>query len=552
MSLKAKRIVSILLTAAFAIAMLTSCSVVNEDPVILKVAGRQYTYKDYTEIFNNNIYTYVYSGGEAEYCPNYAELSSTERLKKFQDYAYEQLIEQAAKDYLIEEYKLESKLTDDDKKAIEENVNEALEQSASSYENDVQESSTTLDEMKDKGYKLTDEEQSSIETTANTQIEAAVAAKMSTGDASGSDAANSDTAASDTTKSDDTAKSDDTTGSDSAVSYMTREDAEKAVAEEAGFKTFDEYKASVKEDVEFDLYFAYYKKDAAMDAYKKSFDNKKDETFESHKKDVEETEKLAYLRDTKLPEELTSGGVTDDQANEYYNKKVAEYKTMADEKASDYYSYLNEATENGDIVWYTADGYYFVKHILIKNVEDDTAASDTTESGKANVDPAVQKKVENDLEKVKAETSEEKKLAEFDKLVEKYGEDPGMQQEPAKTSGYLMGDGNSMVKEFSDACEKLYNNGKGKIGDISEAVVSEHGVHYIQLVSKLEAGEAGYESVIDEAKKGATEEYKTEQIEKTIAETMKKISITKYEARIRSVGNGYEDMYFGNSTQIGG
>ncbi|MBQ9949534.1 MAG: hypothetical protein IJO93_02305 [Clostridia bacterium] len=567
--LKVKRIASIVLVAAFAVAMLASCSVVNDNPVVLKVGSRTYTLSDYVELFEQELYTYVYNGGEAVENPEYMTQDSTERLVAFQDYVYEKLVDMAVKNYIVEEEKLAEKLTDEDKDAIEEKVNEQLEANASQYESDVTESSTTLEDM-EKLYTLTEEEEKSIDETADKQIETEVAEKL---------AVKEDTSSSDDVEaSDDTAKSDDTAASgeteDEEAEPMTKEEAQQAVAEEAGFDTFEDYVESVKEEVRFDLYFAYYKKDMAMKEYKKSFE-KGETTYDETVEEIREEVTEEYLRDTTLPEFLAADyEVSDEEAEKYFNDKVAEYKENAEaEKANTYYKYLDDAMKNEKTVWYLADGYYYVKHILLKNEETDTKASDTaksedakasdvagsdaegsdaTESEKtANVSEDLIEEVEKAIAELEKETDETKKLEGFDALIEKYGEDPGMQNEPGKTMGYLMGAGHSMVEEFGDASEALYNDGEGKIGDISEGVVSDHGIHYIQLVKVLEPAEVKFADVKEEVIEEVTEANRETVIKEKIDTRKKDIDIKDHVDRIRSCGSQVADMYFGKQASTG-
>lgn len=92
------------------------------------------------------------------------------------------------------------------------------------------------------------------------------------------------------------------------------------------------------------------------------------------------------------------------------------------------------------------NGYICAKHILITKT-DENAAKKINE---------VSKKIKN--------------KADFDKLIEEYGEDPGMQSNP---DGYIFTKG-EMVQEFEDAAFAL------KEGEISGAVESSYGTHFIK------------------------------------------------------------------------
>lgn len=74
--------------------------------------------------------------------------------------------------------------------------------------------------------------------------------------------------------------------------------------------------------------------------------------------------------------------------------------------------------------------------------------------------------------------------ADFDALVEEYGEDSGMKVSPAKEQGYLVSENDtSYVQEFKDAAMAL-----AKVGDVSPAVRTSFGVHFIQYASDVEEG----------------------------------------------------------------
>lgn len=579
--MKIKRIVSILLVAVFALAMLSSCNVVNDNPMVLKVGDQKYYLQDYTDIFSAEIYNYVYNGGENE---EYKTLSSAERLKKFQDYCYDKLIDMAVEDYLIAENKLADKLTDEDTAAINALVEETLADNAASLESSITEDSTTLAKMQEK-YELTDEEKESIPEKANEAVEAAISAKIN----ELNEAASSDEAV---------AGSDDTTGSDADKREATREDAIAAILEENELDSLEAYTKKQEEEAEFDLYFAKYKKDAAVEKYKEQVEKDNDKTYDEYKKDIFEEKKVDYLRDTKLPEFLgTEFKLEDGAAKEYYDEKVKEYKDEYAEDTSGFYNLrvaadtteYDDDEETSSIVYVTPEGFYYVKHILLKNEEtsasdaaatsgdvkasDDTDASDdatspedttpsddatssdditgsgTAEPLTANVSRERIDEVETELDRVRNLEKTEDKLAEFDKLVEKYNEDEGAGTEPYKTTGYLMGNGNSMVEQFAEAADKLYDGGNGEIGSISEAVISEFGIHYIQLVSILKPGEIEFEEAKATIEEQLTAEGQDKLISDKLAEAKKDVKIDDHlKSNIRSAGYGYQDMYFGSNS----
>ena len=97
---------------------------------------------------------------------------------------------------------------------------------------------------------------------------------------------------------------------------------------------------------------------------------------------------------------------------------------------------------------------------------------------------AIQPTVDEVLEKISAGE-------DFDALIEQYGQDPGMQSSPAKEDGYpVSADSTNWVTEFRDAAMALEN-----VGDVSEPVRSEYGIHIIKYVSDAAEGEVGLDAV---------------------------------------------------------
>ena len=73
---------------------------------------------------------------------------------------------------------------------------------------------------------------------------------------------------------------------------------------------------------------------------------------------------------------------------------------------------------------------------------------------------------------------------DFDALIETYGEDGGMNSEPAKSRGYLVCDGLTLfVQEFQDAAMALEN-----VGDVSGLVKTSFGYHILQYAGDIASG----------------------------------------------------------------
>jgi len=102
------------------------------------------------------------------------------------------------------------------------------------------------------------------------------------------------------------------------------------------------------------------------------------------------------------------------------------------------------------------------KHILIKVKTDENGVSGDAEWEEA-------KKTADEVYNLT------KVGSNFDELIAKYNEDPGMASNP---NGYTFGKG-EMVQEFEDACYSM------EVGEISEPVKSVFGYHIIKLEEKI-------------------------------------------------------------------
>ena len=96
---------------------------------------------------------------------------------------------------------------------------------------------------------------------------------------------------------------------------------------------------------------------------------------------------------------------------------------------------------------------------------------------------------------------------DFQTLIDEYGEDPGMQNEPTATVGYYVSaDSTTWDTAFRDAAMLLSN-----VGDISEPVLSMSGVHIIRYESDVTPGPVPLDDIrdqlFDEALTAAREEH---------------------------------------------
>ncbi len=218
----------------------------------------------------------------------------------------------------------------------------------------------------------------------------------------------------------------------------------------------------------------------------------------------------------KYMESLYSGvNVTEEEAKAYYDEQLAAKKAEYAETPAQFYTDYSNAISGSDTVGVLTvpEGYRFCKHILIKKAEE----GDTT------------KNVNQIVEEVKAKLADG---VDFDKLVEEYGEDPGMKEEPYKTEGYLISE-NTLDKYydgFGIAAISLKN-----IGDVSNPVETEAGYHFIQYTSDAEVKDTPFEDVKQAITDKLTEDEKVAIYNDCLAKWKEEIKIEKYYDRVSGI-----------------
>lgn len=184
--------------------------------------------------------------------------------------------------------------------------------------------------------------------------------------------------------------------------------------------------------------------------------------------------------------------------------------------------YFDMDMNDGATIYYYPAGYRYVKHILLMlpdaemtrldelNAQIESKQQEIADAQNAADAGEITGRLEEELaalqleyDTVRAAAFEslqpkvdevQAKIAEgqdFDALIQEYGQDPGMMEEPALSKGYLIGYSSSdYVASFQEAAMALVN-----VGDISGPVESDYGVHLIQYTSKVEEGPVPFEEV---------------------------------------------------------
>ena len=275
-------------------------------------------------------------------------------------------------------------------------------------------------------------------------------------------------------------------------------------------------------------------------------------------KNMELGEHRRELIEQTLRDEITE--VTDEELQAAYDAQV-------EEDQSSYASartYESAMTSEDTVACWNPEGYRTVKHILVKpetevqtamtdarsaledledelaTYEDELAAlsaepaedgEDAEAEAEASEAPRAEADIQADIDRVKGEIEAQKdvvKAAEdavldslqvtleeiydklddgetFDSLIESYGEDPGMQNEPTKTRGYYVSaNSENWDKNFTEGAMALEN-----IGDVSDPVLGSSGVHIIRYESDVTPGVVPLEEVHDQLYDNALEDKKS-------------------------------------------
>ena len=248
---------------------------------------------------------------------------------------------------------------------------------------------------------------------------------------------------------------------------------------------------------------------------------------------------LTILKNNLISERLYAHITGDVRVSDEDVKEKYEELTQSDQKKYENDHNYCSARARGELITWNPEGYRAVKHVLIKFSDEQSArrkalmetmkslnaelealkknaeTADAAEEPQKNRDSdtntvsaqaRTQEQIQNEIEQAQSELdalyvellpkaqdviSEFNGGTDFDTLIEKYGEDPGMKKEPAKKSGYA-------VSANSTYWEKAFTEGAMAIpgiGQLSEPVKGTNGLHIICYIDDITPGAVPLKSI---------------------------------------------------------
>ena len=336
----------------------------------------------------------------------------------------------------------------------------------------------------------------------------------------------------------------------SIVESLVRKAVLDAKAEEMGLSAPDEATmAALTEQANADLetyigyYSSYFAKEGASD------EENREATVKGLADNGISAETLLKDRVENYVSEQLHDAVTKDVAVSDEDVQ-AKYQSMIEDDKDSYAeddAAYNSARSGGEAVAWNPEGYRAVKHVLVKFNEDQAKQYTELQSAlsglndelaaldnpKPTAEPAEGEEAgETEEEEAAPRTREEIQAdigeigasiealysqlmpraqevvdafnggADFDSLIDKYGEDPGMTREPTRTQGYA-------VSEKSTYWDPAFTEGAMSIagvGQISQPVRGKNGVHIIYYLSDITPGEVPFEDIKDAVAAAALED----------------------------------------------
>lgn len=267
-------------------------------------------------------------------------------------------------------------------------------------------------------------------------------------------------------------------------------DAEKAAAEDEIQQWYDGQYAALVEEYEADetVEDPQAEATATLVNYLKYYST----TLEGMK--AEEVEAIPF---SKLYDDATKDiDVAEGEVKTEFDARVAAAKTSYD---ADLSAFIDDF-ENGADIFYTPDGCFYVKHILIsvtdeQKTEIQNLRADDDETIAATADVKRDEYLLTIKEKAQTVLDLVNDGGDFVALMDEYGEDPGMKSDLYK-DGYLTFSGDpGFVAEFTEACKALTADEM-----TSGLVPTDYGYHIIRRVATVTGSDTAYDDIKDALK----------------------------------------------------
>jgi len=312
----------------------------------------------------------------------------------------------------------------------------------------------------------------------------------------------------------------------SIINNLVEEELVRQKAEEAGYVVDEEVLKRAKEDYEQAIknYAESLKEQAGEDAdpgtdYEKQARDEMKEYIDSSGQTEEEYLQLVgkYIVIQDYLDELTKDVSVDDKEIEEYYQEQVEFQTKYPSLAAGYSS----------VTIVTEPASRLVKHILVKLPDEDSKeiANLRNEGKDEEADQLREEKLQSIKDKAQMICDRAKSGEDFEKLLDLYGEDPGMTSEEYKDGYKILRDEN-MQPEFVEAAFNL------KEGEISDLVATDYGYHIIKIYEATEDEILPLEDVKEDIHDVLLGRKKNEKADEFISQWKEEADIKIYENRL--------------------
>lgn len=239
-----------------------------------------------------------------------------------------------------------------------------------------------------------------------------------------------------------------------------------------------------------------------------------------------ETARYAKVQEKLKAHFMEDYAPTEAELQEWFEAEQAEQQAAIDADKSKYENYVNS-----DTVTYVPEGIHYVQNLLIGIPEEARTMitglrSDGDDEGADARRAEELAKLQDKLAEVEAELA--KPGADFQAIMDKYTDDPGMQSEPARTEGYMV------YAENTDYDENFVEGAMAltEIGQISAPIESDFGYFILRLVSIPEAGLKSFDECREFVEYTHKNEETSSRYTKALDAYKESIEIVKYMDRL--------------------